>query len=183
MSDSLRDQLLNAGFQDKNQNKKSQSKNKKGSNKTNKNQSSTHHGKRANSSTQPSGKANAQAHKSQQEAELIAARAQKKALKEQIKQLIETHKVADHSGTVAYSYQTGNRLKQLYVNEDSQQKLANGELIITRLNGNTFLIPPAIGEQIRLLNPDWALFGLETSDASAEDENYADYQVPDDLTW
>jgi len=181
MSNSLRDQLVKAGFKDKGNERK--------------NTQSTVHGATNNSSkkTRKSGAKRktsstvaASAKDTKTEAEQAAAQAHKKAIKGQIKQLIEDNKVADHGGSVTYSYQVGNRVKQLFVNEECQKGLANASLIITRLNGSTYLIPPAIGEQIKKLNPDWALIGMgstENSEHAKSDAEYADYQVPDDLNW
>lgn len=173
MADSLRDQLLKAGFKDKN---------------TARNKKSGVHKRNACASQKPSSsaksKSRTQSTPADTEAEIAAAKAAKKKIKEEIKSLIESNRVKDYAGTVAFSYQLGTRVKQLFVNEECQKRLAGGELIITRLNGNTHLIPPATGEQIKVLNPDWALVGLSQPDPDSEvDSDYADYQVPDDLNW
>lgn len=180
MSDSLRDQLKKAGFKEptpKTRNVRKQEHaagNAKGPI------------KRHQSGAQQKNKlpAGSKGKPQPTEAEKAAGALKKKAIKEQIKTLIETHKIKEHAGTVAFSYQLGSRVKQLFVTDICQQKLANGELLITRLNGNTFLIPPDIADEIIKLNPDWALIkaGSQNTDGSV-DEAYAEFKVPDDLNW
>jgi len=55
--------------------------------------------------------------------------------------------------------------------------------VITRLNGATYLIPAETGEKVRALNPDWVVIAPGDEQSSEVDDEYADYQVPDDLTW
>lgn len=120
-------------------------------------------------------------------AEQAAAIEQRKANKARIKALIEANRVAEHAGESVYRFTQGSRIKQLFVNEAVRQQLIAGELLITRLNGTTHLVPPAIGEAILAINADWAMIhpGAASSAASKtdDDDEYADYQVPDDLQW
>ncbi len=84
---------------------------------------------------------------------------------------------------IAHSYIIGKRIKQLFVSEELREKLVEGSLVITRLNGSTYLIPAKVGEQVRALNPDWVVITPNDGSGSEADDEYADYQVPDDLTW
>ncbi len=197
MSDSLRDQLMKAGFKENPASKKNTARKKpdpqshKGSDKrTHKGQASKNSGGYSADRTSAAARKQ-QADKKQHareaalKAEEAARIAEKKAIKQQIKTLIETDCIKDHTGTVAYSYQLGTRVKQLFVKEEHQKKLAAGELLITRLNGSTFLIPPETGAEIIALNPEWAMVGGDYQAAGVveEDGDYAEYQIPDDLTW
>jgi uncharacterized protein YaiL (DUF2058 family) len=167
MSDSLREQMLKAGF------KETASAKKKPPKKT-----------RAKKSAAANSSSAAKPHA--KNAALIAeniANAAKKKLKAQIKQLIEENKAEKTSGEIAHSYLVGKRIKQLFVNEDTRKKIVEGELVITRLNGSTYLIPADIGDQVLSLNPDWIVITPASSDTPSEDDDYADYQVPDDLQW
>lgn len=167
MSDSLREQMLKAGFKEATPAKKKPAPKK-----------------RSKKST--AGKSAAPTKPHAKNAALIAeniANAEKKKLKAQIKQIIEDNKAEKTSGEIAHSYLVGKRIKQIFVNEDIRKKLVEGELVITRLNGSTYLVPAEIGEQVLSLNPDWIVITPTSSDAPSDDDEYADFQVPDDLQW
>lgn len=173
MSDSLRDQLLKAGFKSKetaeNSGKKKRSQRGKPSSKSAKNT-----GKKGTKSHTQAAKA----------ADNLEEEQRRKALKEQIKQLIETHCVKNYAGSEAYAFLVGKRVRQLFVTEEIRKRLSDSDLVITRLNGNTFLVPPDIGDQILAVNPQWAVFkNTDEPSAAQEDSDYADFQVPDDLIW
>lgn len=114
-----------------------------------------------------------------------AAEAKRAGIKQQIKQLIEGDNVAKFQGEVAHNYQSGNRIKQVFVTEEVHKQLAAGELGVTRLNGKTFIVPKQVAVKIIALNPEY-LVALNKPDEGSEpdpDDPYADYQVPDDLMW
>jgi len=165
MSESLRDQLLRAGFKEPEKPKRKPGKGK------------------SDARRKPSAAVDSQAKKAasrqQQEAEAAAKR---KAVKAEIRALIEANRVEKFAGEVAYRYTVGSRIKQLFVNEPMHQRIVAGELVITRLNGSTQLVPPEIAEQILKINPNWAVVRPNESSGS-EDETYADFPIPDDLQW
>jgi len=160
MSDSLREQMLKAGF------KETKAKNKPAHKKK----------KPARKEHKPS---NPKAQKLANE-EAIASR---KKIKAEIKTLIETNKIDETKGEIAHAYLVGKRIKQLFVNKESQEKLVSGEWVITRLNGSTYIIPASTSTLVLELNPEWVI--IKPSEKSPDDagDDYADFQVPDDLTW
>jgi uncharacterized protein YaiL (DUF2058 family) len=176
MSDSLRDQLLNAGFKEpvqarrKPQNRKPRSKASKGA-----------QGASGRGRTPESAQQNKQQRRTGQAAEAVEV-ARRKALKAEIRSLIENHRTDNYSGEIAHRYIVGSRIKQLFVSAAVHQRIVAGELIITRLNGSTQLVPPDIADRIQALNPDWAIVRPAES-TGVEDEAYASFTVPDDLQW
>lgn len=170
MSDSLREQMLKAGFK-QTVVKKSQPKNSKASGAKRKGGKSNQR-----SGNQPSSMERANI----AEREAIAKR---KQIKSEIKAIIDANKVEDTKGETPHSYVVGKRIKQMFITEELRNKLVAGELVITRLNGATFLIPAEKGEQIKTLNPDWVVITPASDNASDIDDDYADFQVPDDLQW
>ena len=187
MSDSLKDQLLKAGFKETKSAPKAKNTGKHSARKGAAGKKSSH---RSGRNTSPAKNASASAAKqstakdqssAQQEA---AASAEKKRVKAAIKELIEASALKDFKGETAYSFVLGNKVRQLFVNADAHKKLSEGEWVITRLNGNTQLIPLEQVQPILALNPDWAIVQNQAdSDKSADDDDYKDYQIPDDLTW
>ncbi len=166
MSDSLREQMLRAGFKETTKPKPKQNK--------------------KNASQPKRNKANNRAGPSSLERANIAEReaiAEKKRIKAEIKAIIEADKIEKTSGETAHSYIVGKRIKQMFVTDEIQAKLVSGELVITRLNGSTYLVPAETGERVRGLNPDWVIIKPGEENAGDEDDEYADYRVPDDLKW
>lgn len=173
MAISLREQLIAAGFEPQ-QKKETKKPPRKPARKNTKNSKPRHTGATKTKQQKPASPA----------AEDQAIE-QRKQLKAQIKLLIEENKLDDWKGEIAYRYLVDKRIRELYVNEKTQQALAARELSITRLNGATYMIPSAIALQIKEINPQWSVFNNEPIDENAEveSEEYADFKVPDNLTW
>lgn len=123
-------------------------------------------------------------------AEALQAIEERKKLKAQIKTLIDDNKLENWKGELVYRYLVEKRIRELYVTEEMHKQLAERSVAVTRLNGDTYLVPLATAEQIKVINPQWSVFN---TDADAKDQaeltpseadtQYADYKVPDDLKW
>lgn len=177
MSDSLRDQLIAAGYKAPKEEKKKQSQQKQNKKKkTGKKKVRS----RTTAVTNPASHAKSSAQPPLSD----AAVAERKKLKAQIKELIEEHKIDEYTGETAYRYTVDSRIRELYVKDDIQARLATRELAITRLNGSTYVVPREIALSIQQINPQWSVFNLdEKSPASDDSEEYSEYKVPDDLKW
>lgn len=174
MSDSLRDQMLKAGFK-QTAVKKPQPKNAKSNAAKHKSGGKPNQAKR-NTTGEPSSMERAN----------IAERAvvaERKRIKGEIKAIIDAAKIENTKGESAHSYLVGKRIKQMFIAEALQKKLVDGELVITRLNGATYLIPSEAGERVKVLNPDWVVITPSSDGSNDIDDEYADFQVPDDLKW
>jgi len=173
MSDSLREQMLKAGFKETPGKKK-----KKTPSKSTKKQ---HHSAR----TKQSGLSQSTEPSSLERANIAQreAIAERKRIKAEIKSIIEAERIEKTAGDSAHSYLVGKRIKQLFVSEPIQKQLVSGELVITRLNGATYLVPSETGERVRALNPDWVVIVPGDNKPTDVDDEYAEYQVPDDLKW
>ena len=174
MSDSLREQMLKAGF--KETAKAKQTGNKQRRTAKPKNNSAGRNPAAKNVNTGPSSIELANIAKRE-------AVAERKRIKAEIKAIIEAEKIEKTAGETAHSYVVGKRIKQMFVTEAIKEKLVAVELVITRLNGSTYLIPSETGERVKALNPDWVVIVPTTQSTSDVDDEYADYQVPDDLKW
>lgn len=191
MSDSLKDQLLKAGFKEPKTATKAKNTGKNPVRKGGPGKKSSHPGRKtsdqnkAPSSHTIKSRATNKAAKDQANAgQDAAALAEKKRVKAAIKELIEASALKDFKGETAYSFVLGKKVRQLFVNADAHKKLSDGEWVITRLNGNTQLIPLDQVGPILALNPDWAIVQNQAEgDQSADDDDYKDFQIPDDLTW
>ncbi len=56
-------------------------------------------------------------------------------------------------GEIRYNFVVGTSIKYIFVSEEQQQKLSEGELAITFLGGKKMLIPAEIGKQILDIDP------------------------------
>src|SRR5512143_936777 len=93
--------------------------------------------------------------KAQRDRELNRKRqeeAERKALHAQIKQIVETHRLADIEGDIPFNFTDGSRIKRLYLKREIQEQVINGTLIIVRQGGRYHLVRPDVAEMIRERN-------------------------------
>lgn len=115
------------------------------------------------------------------------ASAQKKAIAAQIQQLITLNKVK-RDGDVAYNFADGKKIKKIYVSNELQKQLSFGHLAIVRDGDSYQLVPTGVAQKIAQRDESIivALVDREAerkAEVEAEDDPYAEFQVPDDLMW
>jgi len=114
------------------------------------------------------------------------AEQEEKAIAAQIKQMIEMNSIKEE-GDIAYNFKAGTKVKKIYVSQAIQDRLACGTLAIAAISINdmTFhVIPVPVAEKIQQRKPEHLIAIAEKSaDVPAEDDPYAEYQIPDDLMW
>ncbi len=112
-----------------------------------------------------------------------------KAIAAQVKQLIETNKVDRSKGEIPYSFVYRKKVKKMFVGETEKNLLSAGRLAIVTLvvnnEGRRFeLVPVEVARKIAERDPETVIDLPAAEDSeSAEDDPYADYKIPDDLTW
>ena len=108
----------------------------------------------------------------------------KKDLEGQGRQLVHENRVDRRAGEIAYKFTEGSKIRQVMVTPDQQDKVISGQLCIVSVNGRIELVPRKIAEQIEKRIPGTVVLQNERKEeASAEDDPYADFAVPDDLIW
>lgn len=109
---------------------------------------------------------------------------EQKAIVAQIRQLIEAHRIERKGGELSYQFTDERKVKKLLVSEPQQYQLIHGQIAIARLDDRYELIPAAIAEKIRQRDAATIVL-LNTRQVTqvADDDPYADYQIPDDLMW
>lgn len=186
---SLQEQLLKAGLVDKNRvNQADKEKQKRN------NQARKSAGKSAANKVDPKKVAAEKRHAERvaRDRALDEKRKQaldQKAIAAQIKQLIETNKVDRSKGDIPYSFVYRKKIKKIFVGETEKNLLAGGRLAIVTLvinnEGRRFeLVPIAVANKIAERDPE-TVIELPDQDHSVntDDDPYADYKIPDDLTW
>jgi len=181
---SLQEQLLKAGLVDK-----------KGANKANKDRQKQSKAARNTSARavheKPTAAQQAQAKRVERDRELNQQKqkqVEQKAVFAQIKQLITLNKVDRGTGEIVYSFVYKNKVRKIYVTDTIKQQLSLGRLAIVRLvlKSETLfeIVPTAIAEKIAQRDEQSVVqLNLATDKSENEDDRYADYQIPDDLTW
>jgi uncharacterized protein YaiL (DUF2058 family) len=110
--------------------------------------------------------------------------AAQKAVAAQIRQMIEHNRIQRPVGDIAYNFVDGKTIKKLNLPQKLVDQLSWGQLAIVKLDDKYELIPAKAAKKISERDPA-AVIALAVPQANvvAEDDPYADFQVPDDLMW
>ena len=116
---------------------------------------------------------------------------EERAVRQQVHKLItDTHQPRGDEAQTPFHFVKGSRVKRIYVTAEQQQALSSDELAVAAMKGRHYVIPIESARKIRELIPQYYVsMGSEqvaapsTSDGSAVDDEYASYEVPDDLMW
>lgn len=112
------------------------------------------------------------------------AEAEQRAIAAQVRQLIEVNAIERAAGEVDYHFQDAGIVKKIAITPDQQQHLAGGRIAIARLDTAYALIPAKIAEKIAERDTaSIVVFNTASEVEPVEDDEYADYRIPDDLTW
>jgi uncharacterized protein YaiL (DUF2058 family) len=110
--------------------------------------------------------------------------AELRALRSQIGEIVVRHRLDREGGETPYQFADRGKIKKIYVLEDMPQGLAEGRLAVVRLEGRYDIVPASIASRIVERDPRCVIvFNIGQKDAEPVDDTYADYPVPDDLTW
>ncbi|MFV2057833.1 MAG: DUF2058 domain-containing protein [Thiohalomonadales bacterium] len=175
MGNSFQDQLFRAGLVNKqqlNQSKNSKHKQKK------KQQNKKNNGAQSTDSHPP---ADVQRIEDLESNRILQAEREKKALASEIKQLIEQNCLNLEDSDLPYKFPDQGKIRQLYVTTRVREGLANDTLQIVRIQQNYAVVSSAVILKILQRDVDYPV--IKNSPEQVEDENYADYTVPDDLIW
>mgnify|MGYP000861039612 CR=1 FL=1 len=113
------------------------------------------------------------------------AKARELELRAQIRQIVESHKIAI-AGETPYRFTLDGKIKEILINEPLRKQLANGALVIVRHDPGYALLPRAAGAMIRERGGAIAVdHGQDAaaSNSGSDDDYYKRFVVPDDLIW
>lgn len=115
------------------------------------------------------------------------AQAEQKSIAAQIKQLIEINRQPKDNGDMVCNFTDGTIIKRMYVNKETHTHITKGKLAIVKLGQAYELVPMPIADKISERDANVVLYRAdlleEAKETSEQDDWYADYQIPDDLTW
>jgi uncharacterized protein len=119
-------------------------------------------------------------------------KAQRRARMAQIEQIIEQNRVPRLETEDHYSFIDGKKIRRMSVDAQRRELLTKCELVIVRYRGHYAVVPAAIAERIRERDPNMVVPHMQAKaqasteaqpGATAADDPYKDFVVPDDLMW
>lgn len=176
MGNSLRDQLLKAGLVDK-------SKVQQAKKQTRQQKRSKGAGAQRDSVAQAVQKA--QSDKAARDRDLNRQKEIKLAVKARkglLRDYVEKNKLNDPAAQEVFNFVQGSSVKRLYVNPAQRTRLGDGSLAIVQVGERYYLVPVEVSRKILEMAADTFVYVVEQA-KPAENDPYADYQVPDDLMW
>lgn len=176
---SLRDQLLQAGLVQQKQVKQATQQQKKQVRLEKK-------GQRVVDAAQQDAARQALAEKAARDTALnqaIAQKAEQKARKAEVIQLIESTRLPKLNTEDYYNFVDHKKVKRIAVNQTMRNKLSAGTLGIVRHAGGYEIVPRAAALKIQERDPSRVVSLTTESSAPDAEDPYAAYQVPDDLMW
>jgi uncharacterized protein len=179
MSDSLRDQLLKAGLV-------TQSKVKKASQAEELRRRQPQSGGKRAPDVPPHRAQHAQAQKAARDLELNRRqqeKAQRKALRAQVEQLVEQARLPRLESDDYYSFVDGGKVGRVAVDTQRRKEICEGKLAIVRYRGHHEVVPAEAAQRIRERDQHALIVREQDEKAAPEDDAYKDFVVPDDLTW
>ncbi|TVQ93765.1 MAG: DUF2058 domain-containing protein [Chromatiaceae bacterium] len=98
-------------------------------------------------------------------------------------QLVRDSRLPRERADIAYNFTDGSALKRLYVNAEQQRGVVDGTLAIVRHDGFYALVPAAVAERCAEHDPALVVVRNRPGEDDRGNDDYAEYQVPDDLMW
>ncbi|MGR8918904.1 MAG: DUF2058 domain-containing protein [Gammaproteobacteria bacterium] len=129
----------------------------------------------------------ARAKKAARDRELAAKQreaAEAKALRAQVRQLVDQHAVAMEDGDSVYNFTDEGVIKRVYLSPAQRAEVVAGRLAIARRGRRYALVPATAAPRIAERDAA-AVVVLNAGDDGDRDgdDDYAGYEVPDDLEW
>ena len=110
------------------------------------------------------------------------AAAHAKAIQAQIVELVSLNKISER-GDTEFRYNHGGKIKTIAVQSDTRDLLIKGTLNIVSVNQQHNIVPKAVATKIAQRDTNAIVLANQNTDTDEEDDEYADYKVPDDLMW
>lgn len=175
MANPLQDQLLKAGLVKPHQIKQA-TKEKRQAQRGNAPDSVTEQARQAQQQKAASDRA--------RDRERVAER-ERKAQAAQLRQLIETQRLARSTGEDTFQFVDAGKIKKIVLHKAQRAQVIGGAVAVVRFGQGYELVPSATAEKIAQRDPHCVVAFNKPSapPANPDPDPYAAYQIPDDLTW
>lgn len=114
--------------------------------------------------------------------EQINAEAQAKAIKAQIVELVSLNCITER-GDTEFRYNDNGKIKTLMLQTETRELIVKGKLNIVSINQQHSIVPRAVALKITERDDKAVIVANDSIDDDDQDDEYADYKVPDDLMW
>lgn len=112
-------------------------------------------------------------------------KAERRARRAEIRQLVEQHRVAPVESEDWFNFLHGSKIKRISVTPELRASILKGDLVIVHSDHRYDLVPAAVAQRIQERDAT----AVVRSDAAPEapapagESEYKEYVVPDDLMW
>ena len=180
MGNPFQDQLLKAGLVSKKQvHKAKQEKNQQKKQQRSKNEKVVDEGK-----LQVQQAAEAKARRDRELNKQKEDQARQKATSAEINQLITDNCISrDENCDLVYNFEHNKKVKRIYVNTELKDQIVRGKLGIARIEGRYERVTKTVAEKIQQRNAKRVVIYSDEKESVDENDPYADYEIPDNLTW
>jgi uncharacterized protein YaiL (DUF2058 family) len=118
----------------------------------------------------------------------LKVQADRKADMAKVIQMIKQHGLKDGMGELVFNFTFGSTVKKLFVDERTRDALISGRLGICVLGEEFFMLADETVRRLSVIDENVVAYmydrnAEEAEPEMAEDDPYADYQIPDDLMW
>jgi uncharacterized protein YaiL (DUF2058 family) len=183
---SLQDQLLKSGLVSEEQLKKSKSNARKQNKRKPKQSKATRAKPAVSDASRAAGAASAE-RRSRDRALNQARNAERdrRTRLGQLRAVLDEHRMNGAEGEIKHFYQSGKKIKQIWVDKQQQQGLIDGKLFVAVLEGRGHLLKRELEARLLKIDPEQQDIRIVNADSGAagSDDAYADHPVPDDLMW
>lgn len=109
--------------------------------------------------------------------------AQVRSIQAQIRQIVELNAI-DERGDVEYRFDHGGMIKTLMLTKEHRGALIRGALAIVGKDDALSMVPAQAASKIAERDDQWLVLQNKRDEALDEiDDEYAGFEVPDDLMW
>ncbi len=109
--------------------------------------------------------------------------AEQRAIQAQIGQLIDMNAISER-GDVDFRFDQNGVIKSLLVTDDLRKALVRGSLAIVGKDDELSVVPAKVAQKIAERDESWLLLMNQSDESDSDiDDEYAGYEVPDDLMW
>ena len=108
--------------------------------------------------------------------------AQDKAIQAQIRELIQLNVISER-GDIEFRFDHAGTIKSLLLPSDVRNALIRGALAIVGHDDDLSIVPANVARKIAERDQKWQVLMNTRTEEATEDDEYADYAVPDDLMW
>ena len=116
-----------------------------------------------------------------------AAALKEKETRQRIRDIVLAASLNDDGADVSYNVLHGTKVRKIYVTEPQRAGLSAGTLAVATARGRHHVIALDVADQIAELMPGYYIFRADAeapaASTSDDDDPYAEYKIPDDLTW